>query len=121
MRRAVPAGEMVTDRTQWPPLLNDEEFAALETLIAKFLQYRKPKEPEVPAPDPIEVGQVWHAPDDLADEVIEVVGPVLPSEFETLGPTVAVCKLGDTSVWNVAVEDFGRVYTRLPFRREAAK
>ena len=34
-------GEMVTDRTEWPPLLNDEEFEVLEELLAKRRRARE--------------------------------------------------------------------------------
>ena len=33
MRRGVPRGEMVSDRTEWPPLLDDAEFDLLEGLL----------------------------------------------------------------------------------------
>jgi len=68
--------------------------------------------------EPIEVGQAWYADIQGGTRVIEVVGPVLPSEFKAFGSTVAVRELGTTAVWDMPTEDFGKVYKRLPFRRE---
>ena len=52
MRRGVPRGEMVSDRTEWPPLLDDAEYDALEELLAERLAEKKAEGPE-----PIEVGE----------------------------------------------------------------
>ncbi len=54
MRKWVPQGELLTDRSAWAVILDAEEFEALGEILGERTAQKKPDKPE-----PIEVGQVW--------------------------------------------------------------
>ena len=106
MRRGVSAGEMVTDRTQWPPLLTDEEFAALEEVLAKTMERQKLQEGHA---EPIEVGQLWQR---KTKEIMRVLGV-------TSDGVVCLAEISG-GAWCPKLSEFYADYRRLPYRREAS-